>query len=91
MKTKHAIIQGQRRCFQPIADEVLDRYGQEQHDGHGAIVLFMSKTSKRAMERDWGYLAVNKLWEIVKDAYKVVTTDGVTITVGHRYQKIHRN
>jgi hypothetical protein len=90
MKTKHAIVQGQRRCFQPIADEALDRYGQEQHDGHGAIVVFMSKTSKRAMERDWGYLAVNKLWEIVKDAYKVITTDGVIITVGHRYQKIHR-
>lgn len=90
MKTQHAKIQGQRRCFQPIADEALDRYGQQQYDGHGAIVVFMSKTSKRAMERDWGYLAVTRLWDILKDAYKVVTTDGVTITVGYRYQKIHR-
>lgn len=90
MKTQHAKTQGQRRCFQRIADEALDRYGQEQYDHHGAIKLYMSKKSKKAMERDWGSLAVTRLWDILKDAYKVVTTDGVTITVGHRYQKIHR-
>jgi hypothetical protein len=73
-----------------MADEALDRYGQEQYDGHGAIIVFMTKASRRAMERDWGHRAVAKLWELLKDAYKVMTTDGQIITVGHRYQRITR-
>jgi len=90
MKTQHAKRQEQRRGLQPIVNEALDRYGHEQHDGHGAIIIFLNKASKRAMERDWGYRAVAKLWEMMKDAYKVVTTDGVIITIGHRYQRINR-
>jgi len=90
MKTQHAKRQEQRRGLQPIVNEALDRYGHEQYDGHGAIIIFLNKASKRAMERDWGYRAVTKLWEMMKDAYKVVTTDGVIITIGHRYQRINR-
>jgi len=90
MNTKHALKQGQRRGIVSMADEVLDRYGHEQYDGHGAIIVFMTKASRRAMERDWGHLAVAKLWELLKDPYKVMTTDGQTITVGHRYQRIQR-
>jgi len=90
MKTQHAKRQEQRRGLQPIVNEALDRYGHEQYDGHGAIIIFLNKASKRAMERDWGYRAVAKLWEMMKDAYKVVTTDGVIITIGHRYQRINR-
>lgn len=90
MNTKHALKQSQRRGIVPMADEALDRYGQEQYDGHGAIVVFMTKASRRAMERDWGHRAVAKLWELLSDAYKVMTTDGQTITVGHRYQRIQR-
>ena len=90
MNTKHAQKQGQRRGLVPIADEALDRYGQERYDGHGGIIVIMTKASRRAMERDWGHRAVSKLWELLKDAYKVMTTDGQTITVGHRYQRIQR-
>jgi hypothetical protein len=90
MNTKHALKQGQRRGIVPLAEEALDRYGQEQYDGHGAIVVYMTKASKRAMERDWGHRVVAKLWEFLNDAYKVITTDGQTITVGHRYQRIQR-
>lgn len=90
MFTKHAIAQGQKRGILPITDELLDRYGQEQYDGHGAIVVFMTMASRRAMERDWGRRVVDKLWDFLRNSYKVITTDGRTITVGHRYQKIHR-
>jgi len=90
VKTHHAKIQAQRRGLQPIVYEALERYGNEQHDGNGAITVFMNKASKRAMERDWGYRAVSRLWDMMKDAYEVVTTDGVILTVGHRYRRINR-
>jgi hypothetical protein len=90
MNTKHSIQQSQRRGIVPIAIEALDRFGQEQYNGNGAIVVYMNKESRKAMERDWGQRAVAKLWEMSKDVYKVITTDGVTITVGHRYQRIRR-
>ncbi|MCM2341721.1 hypothetical protein [Rhodoferax sp.] len=90
MNTKHSTQQSQRRGILPIAVEALDRYGQEQYDGNGAIIVYMNKASRRAMERDWGHRAVAKLWELLNDVYKVVSTDGKIITVGHRYKKIQR-
>lgn len=90
MNTKHSIEQSQRRGIVPIAVEALDRYGQEQYDGNGAIIVYMNKASRRAMERDWGHRAVGKLWELLNDVYKVMTTDGKIITVGHRYKKVQR-
>ena len=90
MKTKHATRQAQRRGIVPFADEALDRFGQEQYDGQGGIIVCLTKASRKAMEREWGHRAVAKLWELLKDAYKVVSTDGQTITVGHRYQRIQR-
>ncbi len=90
MNTKHSMQQSQRRGILPIAIEALDRYGQEQYDGNGAIIVYMNKASRRAMERDWGHRTVAKLWELLNDAYKVVSTDGQIITVGHRYKKVQR-
>ena len=88
--SKHSIQQSQRRGILPIAIEALDRYGQEQYHGNGAITVYMNKASRRSMERDWGHRAVAKLWELVNDAYKVINTDGTIITVGHKYKKIQR-
>ena len=90
MNTKHSIEQSQRRGIFPIAVEALDRYGQEQYDGNGAIIVYMNKASRKAMERDWGHRAVGTLWELLNDVYKVMTTDGKIITVGHRYKKVQR-
>jgi hypothetical protein len=54
MNTKHAATRAQQRGIPPMVDQLLDLYGQEQHDGHGAIVLFLNKLSIRRMERDLG-------------------------------------
>jgi len=89
MNTRHAEVRAQQRGIPPMVDELLDRYGQEQHDGHGAILIFLSKDSIRRMERDFGRRPVARLSEWL-DAYKVRSTDGSTITVGHRTRRIWR-
>ncbi len=89
MHTKHAGIRAQQRGIPPMVDQLLDLYGQEQHDGHGAIVLFLNKLSIRRMERDLGRRPVARLSEWL-DTYKVKDMEGRTITVGHRHQRIWR-
>ena len=89
MNHTHADIRAQQRGIPALIDDLLEKYGQEQHDGHGAVILYLNKTSVRNMERDMGRRPVAKLSEWF-DAYKVRTTDGHTITVGHRHSRIWR-
>lgn len=89
MNTRHADIRAQQRCIPPMMDQMLDLYGQEEHDGHGAVILYLSKDSIRHMERDLGRRPVSRLAEWF-DAYKVKTLDGLTITVGHRTRRLWR-
>lgn len=89
MYTRHATVRAQQRGIPPLVDQLLDLYGQEEHDGHGAVVLFLSKTSIRSMERDLGRRPVARLAEWF-DAYKVKSIDGSTITVGHRTRRLWR-
>ena len=89
LMTKHAAIRAQQRCLPPMIDELLDRYGEEQYDGHGHVIKFFSKTSKRNVERDWGRRPVACISQWM-DAYKVSSTDGTVITCGHRHKRIQR-
>lgn len=89
MNTTHAQVRAQQRGIPPMVDELLDRYGHEEHDGHGAVVLYMNKSSIRQMERDLGRRPVARLSEWF-DAYKVKGADGRTITVGHRTRRLWR-
>ncbi len=89
MNTKHANVRAQQRGIPPMIDQFLDLYGQEEHDGHGAITLYLNKESIRQMERDFGRRPVSRLAEWF-DAYKVKSTDGRTITIGHRKRRLWR-
>lgn len=89
MNTRHAEVRAQQRGIPPMVDQLLDLYGHEAHDGHGAIVLYLDKASIRSMERDLGRRPVARLAEWL-DSYKVKTTDGRTITVGHRTRRMWR-
>jgi hypothetical protein len=89
MTTKHAAVRAQQRGIPPLLDDLLDRYGQEEYDGHGAIVRYLDKDSIKMMERDMGRRPVSRLAEWF-DAYKVVGTNGQTITIGHRTRRIWR-
>lgn len=87
MNTQHAKVRAQQRGVPPLMDELLDRYGNEQHDHHGAIVVFFDKDSRRLMERELGKQAV-ACFSRWMNAYKVRSTDGRTVTVGFRTRRI---
>lgn len=90
MQTHHASIRAQQRGIPPLIDELLDRYGDEQYDGHGAIIVYLSKRSRRRMQKDMGREPVARLASWL-DAYKVKrVADGLTLTTGHRYQRLWR-
>lgn len=82
-QTKHAQIRAQQRAIPPFVDRLLDEFGDEVHDGQGAIRVFFSHRSIRHMERAFGRRPVTLLNRYL-NAYKVETTDGVTITKGWR-------
>ncbi|MFM9913375.1 MAG: hypothetical protein ACKVN9_07575 [Methylophilaceae bacterium] len=90
MSLSHAEIRMQQRGIPPFIDQLLDLYGREQYDGHGAVTLFLDRKSIRCMERDMGREPVRQLSKWL-NAYKVKRChDGSTVTVGHRCQKIWR-
>lgn len=89
MNTKHAATRAQQRGIPPMIDQLLDSYGEVEHDGHGAIIVYMNKKSIRQMERDLGRRPVAKIAEWF-DAYKVRSADGETITIGHRTRRLWR-
>jgi hypothetical protein len=33
----HTTVRAQQRGIPPLIDQLLEAYGQEQHDGHGAV------------------------------------------------------
>ena len=83
MTTKHSQIRAKQRGIPPIISQLLDLYGAEEHDGHGAVIVYLSKDSIRRMERDLGRQPVSRFSEWL-DAFKVRGADGKTITIGHR-------
>lgn len=88
MNTRHASIRAQQRGIPPLVGELLDRYGQEEHDGRGAVIRYLDRQSIRAMERELGRRPVARLAEWL-DAYQV-TSEGRTVTIGHRTRRIWR-
>lgn len=89
MNSRHAEVRQQQRGLPPIVDLLLDQYGREAHDGHGAVIVYLDKAGRRQIERDWGHRVVARNWELL-DCYKVRSTDGTTITTGHRTRRIRR-
>lgn len=86
MNTRHATVRAQQRGIPPFIDELLDRYGHEEYDGRGGVIVHFDKQSVRHMERDLGREPVRRL-EQWRRAYKVRTSDGTTLTTGY----IHRH
>lgn len=88
-ETRHARLRAQQRAIPPIVDRLLDEFGEELHDGHGAVRVFFSRRSVRRMEQAFGHQPVTLLNRYL-NAYKVESTDGITITKGWRTGRISR-
>jgi hypothetical protein len=87
--TYHAVIRSQQRGIPPLIVQWLDLFGEEQFDGHGAIIRYFSRASRREMEREFGSDLVSKLSQYFK-AYKVENHEGTVITTGHLTKRIKR-
>lgn len=91
MLTQHAKVRAQQRGIPPLIGTLLDAYGHEQYDGHGGVIRYFDKKSRRQMERDFGRDPVRRLLPGWSNVYKVdSTSDGLTITTGIRTTRIRR-
>ena len=88
--TKHAQIRQRQRCIPPLILEWLNSYGTAEHDHRGVEILYFNKQSRKALAKDVGEEVVQRLSGLL-DTYAVVSADGETITVGHRYKRIFRH
>lgn len=89
MNTKHAAVRAQQRAIPPLVDRLLDEFGDEEHDGRGAIRIYFSHASRRRMERALGRHAAG-LFDRYLQAYKVESIDGQVITRGWRNGRLTR-
>jgi hypothetical protein len=87
--TNHGAVRSQQRAIPPLVLQWLDQFGEEQYDGHGAIIRYFSRASRREMEREFGSNPVKKMSEFL-NAYKVESHDGMVITTGHLTKRIKR-
>jgi hypothetical protein len=85
MLTRHARTRMQQRGIRPaLVDRVL-RYGYEQHDRHGGMIVYLDREAKRRLARDGE--ATRAELDRLSGVY-VVVAGGVVATVGHRYRRI---
>jgi hypothetical protein len=66
-------------------------FGEEIYDHHGGIIYHFTKDSRRELERTFGREPVRRFHEWL-DTYAVVSVkEGVLISLGKRYRKIHHD
>ena len=90
METKHAQQRMQQRAIPPLVEHLLDEFGEQMYDGHGAVIYYFSKKSRRRMERAMGHAPV-RLLERYFSCYKVEgSRDGCVMTLARRQRHIQR-
>lgn len=87
MNSDHMERRAKDRGIPPLIVEWLERFGDFQHDHHGALVFYFTKASRRRLESECGREPIRRMHEWL-DAYLVVSTGGVRITVGKRFRRI---
>ena len=91
MHSRHAEKRSQQRGVPRLVKDWLLSYGQENYDGHGAIIRYFNGSSIRQLERDVGREPVRFMSKFFR-CYLVESTDGAILTVGlrHRGSRINR-
>ena len=87
MMTQHAETRMQQRGIPPLIRDWLFDFGEQAYDGHGAIVLYFSKKSRRRLEQTMGREPIRRMSEWMK-SYAVVSTEGRLITIGSRWKRV---
>lgn len=88
--SKHFLVRVQQRGLSGEVVGLLKRYGARQYDGHGGVIRYFDKRSRRRIELDYGAAFLHRLGH-ANDAYLVESAcDGGWITAGHRYKRLKR-
>jgi hypothetical protein len=82
----HARVRMQQRGITEESLDLLMQYGRSSYDHKGHVLIHMDKSLVRAAVRDGLRTAIDR----VRGLYAVVGTDGVVVTVGHRYRRLRR-
>jgi hypothetical protein len=87
--TPHARVRMQQRGIRPEALEMLLDFGAERyiHQNGREIFFWDKKARARLAKRN---PAVARVVDRLKQTYAVVGSNGVVITVGHRYRRLPR-
>ncbi len=85
MLTRHARSRMQQRGIPPAQVERILRYGTEQHDRHGGVIVYLDRGARRRAEREGGATATEL--DQLAGLY-VVVAEGRIATVGHRFRRI---
>lgn len=86
--TLHARARMQQRGIRPEMLEALLDYGREVHVAGGGEVVFFDKRARARLAKA-GLVRDAQADRLCK-SYAVLSSDGIVITVGHRYRRIPR-
>jgi hypothetical protein len=87
--TEHAAARMRQRGIPEELLDLLARFGDERHDGHGARVVGFTKRARERLCREIGAKRFAK-WESRLNVYAVIATDDALITTGHRLHRLWR-
>jgi DNA-binding TFAR19-related protein (PDSD5 family) len=86
--TPHARARMQQRGIRPEMLEALLDYGREVHVAGGRDLVYFDKRARARLAK--AGLVRDAQAERLCKSYAVLSSDGLVITVGHRYRRILR-
>ena len=86
--TPHARTRMQQRGIRPEMLEALLDYGREVHVAGGRDLIFFDKRARARLAKA-GLVRDAQADRLCK-SYAVLSSDGLVLTVGHRYRRIPR-
>jgi hypothetical protein len=86
--TEHARARMQQRGISPAAIEILLSYGRSSHDHRGCEVVYFDKPARQRLAK-YNPVAAREAERFTR-AYAVLGSNGVVVTVGHRYRRFKR-
>ena len=86
IRTKHFDQRFQQRGLKKAVVQALIQYGEQHSSRHGIESLFFSKHALAEIKADHGK-AVFKACERLRNAYLVMSEDGVLITIARNYRR----
>jgi hypothetical protein len=90
MLTDHARARMQQRGIRPEVVEALLGFGSVRHlHNHGCEIVFFDKKAKARLARVSPQAAREA--EKLTCTYAIMGSNGVVITVGHRYRRVERD